>query len=436
MADLTSLSVALEPLGPEHRVAEVGDLFLDEAFDRFLSLPVVEGGKVLGAISRNQVQRILSLRFGRDLHGNKPIADFMNPSPLVVPVDHPVEQASAYITSHISFPITEDFILTKGGRYQGVGSVIDLLRGMEAQLMHQNQSLAQAYAELQASQAQLVQSEKMASLGQMVAGVAHELNTPLGYVKNNIELAREAYQRLAALEQAYDGLIATLQSPAPDESAIESQFGALQEMRQELEAFPSEEMENLFEDSFFGLQQMGEIVTNLKNFSRLDQAAEDDIDLNACIDSALSIARNVTKHKAEVVRRFGSLPRVRCSPSQINQVVLNLVTNAAHAIEGKGRIEISTSADADFAHIVVKDNGKGIPQANLQKIFDPFFTTKKVGEGTGLGLSISFKIVQAHQGRIRVKSEVGRGTAFCVSLPVKPATPQRSDHHDIFPDPE
>ncbi len=159
-------------------------------------------------------------------------------------------------------------------------------------------------------------------------------------------------------------------------------------------------------------------MINLRNFSRLDRSAVVNVDINQCVESTLLIAHNLLKHKVEVIRDLGELPPVTCAPSQINQVLLNLVSNAAQAIEEHGRIRISTVCHGGFVHVLVKDDGKGIRAENLERIFDPFFTTKPVGEGTGLGLSISYKIVRDHGGHIRVKSKPGKGTAFCVSLPV------------------
>mgnify|MGYP003499839279 FL=1 len=420
MKNISELCVSVEPLKPHFRVVDVGDIFLDQNYNRFLSLPVVRDGRPVGTISRTRVQQVFMSRFGRELHGNKSIEEIMNPAPLVVALGQSVEEASQYVTRNIAFPVTEDFIVTDGDGYHGMGSVIDLIRGLEGQLVSQNQSLAQAYMKLKASQAHLVQSEKMASLGQMVAGVAHEINTPLGYVQNNMEIARDAYGKIAALNGAYDALYGLLQSPEASEAAVNEHFARLQHMREEFaEVYPQESMEGLFSDSLYGLRQISEIVVNLKNFSRIDQAAVDNVDINECVISALTIGNNVIKHKAEVIRDFGVLPKVSCSPSQINQVFLNLVTNAAQAIEGYGRIMIKTVADDQYVHVVVRDNGKGIPPENVARIYDPFYTTKPIGEGTGLGLSIVFGIIKDHGGQIQVKSEVGKGTAFCISLPIK-----------------
>ncbi len=419
MENIAELSVAVEPLSPDITIMDVGDMFLERTYDRFLSLPVVRDGQPVGTISRYNVQKILMGRYGRELQGAKSVERFMNAAPLMVAVDRPVEEASRHITRNIAFPITEDFIITDGGDYHGVGFVINLLRGLEDRLVVKNQSLEQSFTKLKASQSQLVQSEKMASLGQMVAGVAHEINTPLGYVQNNLEMAHAAYDQLARLNEEYEQLMTMLQSPEVEEIAMQMQFAEVEEMRADFaNAFSRDEMQGLFSDTLYGLRQISEIVSNLKNFSRLDQAVVSNIDLNQCVESTLVIANNLIKNKVEVIRDFGVLPKVSCAPSQINQVLLNLVSNAVHAIEGRGRIMISTVSDGQYVHIIVKDNGKGIAAEHLSKIFDPFFTTKPVGEGTGLGLSITFKIIRDHQGYIRVKSRVGKGTAFCVSLPI------------------
>ena len=420
MNNLSELCVSVEPLKPHYKVLDVGDIFVDTRYNRFLSLPVVDDGVPVGTISRAHVQQIFMSRFGRELQGNKPVSEFMNTTPLLVRLDQSMAEASQYVTRNIVFPITEDFIVTDGNGYLGMGSVIDLIRGLERQLLAQNQALAQAYDKLKDSQAQLVQSEKMASLGQMVAGVAHEINTPLGYVKNNLEIVRDAYGQWGALATAYDAVFAALQSPDTPETELAARFGALQQLRDAFaDVYPHESMTGLFADSLYGLQQISEIVVNLKNFSRLDHAPVDDVDLNDCVTSALTIGKNVIKHRAEVIREFGVLPRVSCSPSQINQVFLNLLTNAAQAIDGHGRIVVRTTADEQWVHVVVRDTGRGIPPEHLAKIYDPFFTTKPIGEGTGLGLSIVFGIVKDHGGHVQVKSEVGKGTAFCVSLPIK-----------------
>jgi two-component system NtrC family sensor kinase len=181
-------------------------------------------------------------------------------------------------------------------------------------------------------------------------------------------------------------------------------------------------MHGLMEDSLYGIGQISELVMNLKNFSRMDAAASDAVSLNDCIESALNIGRNVLKNNnVEVVKELGDLPRITCAPSQLNQVFLNLFTNAAQAMTGSGCLGIKSWHEDGAVMVAVQDNGKGIPPENLARIFDPFFTTKPVGEGTGLGLAITHQIIQQHGGEIRVESEVGVGTCFYIKLPVAAA---------------
>ncbi|MGY8832037.1 MAG: sensor histidine kinase, partial [Pseudomonadales bacterium] len=183
----------------------------------------------------------------------------------------------------------------------------------------------------------------------------------------------------------------------------------------------------LFSDTLYGLAQIAELVVGLKDFARLDRAMSEEVDLNECIRSALVIARNGIKDKAETILQLGELPRIPCAPSQINQVLLNLLNNAAQAIDVFGQILVKTWADDSAVCLSVQDSGRGMPPEVLARIFDPFFTTKPVGQGTGLGLSISYKIIQDHGGQIRAASEPGRGTRFLIRLPRPQALPlQRS----------
>jgi signal transduction histidine kinase len=177
-------------------------------------------------------------------------------------------------------------------------------------------------------------------------------------------------------------------------------------------------MEVLLDGSLSGLDQISDMVKSLKDFSRLDQRKVENSDLNKNLDSVLVIANNTLKGKVEVIKHYGNIPLISCSPSQLNQVFLNLIVNAAQAIENHGAITIETFVEDDLVHIVVEDNGKGIPSDVVPRIFDPFFTTKEIGKGTGLGLSIAYKIVEQHGGNIKVKSEVNKGTQFIVSIPV------------------
>ena len=414
-------------ISPHLLVSEVADMFMDETHGKLLSLPVLDDGRPVGVISRARMQQVLFRQYGRELFGKKPVTEIMNAAPVVIESDTALNEASKTVTERLKFPVTEDFVITEGGRYVGMGAVMHLLNAMEAQLAKQTQDLAAAYKELKASQLQLIKSEKMASLGQMVAGVAHEINTPLGYVKNNIEMLEMQSEGARELIAACLGLADTLTSPSATEADLQARLDTLQALRGTADVAEPADLIKLFADTRFGVDQISELVMNLKDFSRLDRAAADDVDLNECLDSAVLLSRNVLKSRVEVVRQYGALPRISCMPSQLNQVFLNMLTNAAQAIEGPGRILLKTEAEEGWLKVTVQDTGKGIPADVLPRIFDPFFTTKPVGQGTGLGLSISYQIVQQHGGDIRVTSQPGKGTRFTVRLPLaatQPAAPE------------
>ncbi|AHA16683.1 TPA: CBS domain-containing protein [Pseudomonas aeruginosa] len=417
---LSRLLRPVEPLTPAMSISDVADRLLMPEHRAFLSLPVVDDERrVLGLVSRYTLQDIFMQRFGRDLWGRHPVRDVMNRAPLSVSLGASLEEAAQQVTGRLQYPITEDFALVdKEGRYRGLGTVLDLLKAMEARIAQRNRVLRKALVDLKESQAQLVQSEKMASLGQMVAGVAHELNTPLGYVGNNLALLEELSDPLLRLADAQAALVDCLGDPQCDEARLAQVLQAADAVRREAAVEQlREDLRQLFVDTRYGLGQIGELVSGLKDFARLDRAFSEEVDLNDCVRNAVLIARTAIKDKAEISSQLGELPLIACAPSQINQVLLNLLTNAAQAMERFGRILLKSWADERQVFLSVQDNGKGMPAEVLGRIFDPFFTTKPMGQGTGLGLSISYKIIQQHGGTIRVASEPGRGTRFLISLP-------------------
>jgi signal transduction histidine kinase len=299
---------------------------------------------------------------------------------------------------------------------------------LEQRVQERTRELSDAVKHLKESEAMLVQSEKMSSLGQMVAGVAHEINTPLAYVKSSLETVTSQLPQLQSMVQETESLLGALQGGEATESQVTNQFArvtAMAEGMREHEVLGT--LQRLVDDGMYGIGQISELVANLKNFSRLDRNKVSRFDLREGLESTLQIARNLVKHK-NIVREYGDIPLVSCSPSQINQVFLNLVSNAAQATpDTGGTIRLVTRrVGTDRVAVDVEDDGHGIPPEVLPRIFDPFFTTKDVGKGTGLGLSISYKIVDQHGGRIDVKSEVGKGTRFTVTLPVESALPEEA----------
>ena len=285
----------------------------------------------------------------------------------------------------------------------------------QALLQKQYQELESLHRKLQEAQTQLLQSEKLASIGQLAAGVAHEINNPIGYVQSNLGSLENYLRDLFELIAAYESGEAALPG---------AQRETMTKLRQKLDlAFLREDIPQLMSESKEGITRVRKIIQDLKDFSRLDSSPDwQYADLHQGLDSTLNIVHNEIKYRADVVKEYGELPQVECLPSQLNQVFMNLLVNAAHAIEGpRGSIRIRTGSTGPEVWLEISDSGKGIPEDIRHRIFDPFFTTKPVGQGTGLGLSLSYGIIKKHHGRIEVQSEVGRGSTFRITLPVKHA---------------
>ncbi|NVM79234.1 signal transduction histidine kinase [Duganella sp. SG902] len=296
----------------------------------------------------------------------------------------------------------------------------------EAELRNRNLELTALNDQLSRAQQQLVQSDKLASIGQLAAGVAHEINNPVGYIFSNFSTLQGYLAQLFEMLDAYQRAEPALEAAAPAVAA------ALRARREQIDLdYLREDVPALMVESREGIVRVRHIVQDLKDFSRVDANQEWVwANLHRGIDSTLNIVSNEVKYKAEVVKEYGAIPDIQCLPLQINQVVMNLVVNAAHAIGAeRGRITLRTgSAREDEVWLEVEDNGSGIPPDTLARIFDPFFTTKAVGQGTGLGLSLAYGIVRKHGGRIEVDSTPGAGSRFRVHLPVRQSdTPAPED---------
>ncbi|QDQ24996.1 PAS domain-containing protein [Chitinimonas arctica] len=286
----------------------------------------------------------------------------------------------------------------------------DTIHELEQKKLEQ-QTLIQ---KLEETRNQLLQSEKLAAIGQLAAGVAHEINNPIGFVLSNVGSMERYVKDLFLLVDEYD----SAQEFIWEKAAVDKIEAAKKKIDY---AFLKEDVPALLAESLDGLGRVRRIVQDLRDFSRIEPSDWQRADLHQCLDSTLNVVNNEIRYKAEVIKIYGTLPEVECMASQINQVLLNLLVNAAQAIPEMGTIHLRTGVEGDMVWVEVEDNGGGIRAADLGKIFDPFFTTKPVGKGTGLGLSVTYSIIQKHNGRIDVSSQEGQGTTFRVWLPIKQA---------------
>ena len=326
-------------------------------------------------------------------------------------------QVAAMYQNCTFFPVVETpgtiryVCLTVADATEAAAQHLELARLNEL-LRAEKEEQTRLIRKLEEAQAQLLQSEKMAAIGQLAAGVAHEINNPVGYVNSNFASLESYVGDLFSLIEAYNRDLPTLQDAA---------FRArIEQANRELDyEFLRGDMFDLIRESREGLERVKRIVQDLRDFSHVDSADWQLVDLHKGLDSTLNVVWNEVKFKAEVVRQYGELPDVECIGSQLNQVFMNLIVNAAHAIENRGTIWLETGTRDEWVFVRVRDDGCGIAPENFKRLFEPFFTTKPVGSGTGLGLSVSYSIVGKHHGRIEVQSEPGKGTAFTVWLPIR-----------------
>jgi two-component system, NtrC family, sensor kinase len=283
-------------------------------------------------------------------------------------------------------------------------------RRYKQDLENRNAELARQRTEMERLQAQVLQAEKMASLGQLAAGVAHELNNPAGFIYSNIDLLKEHVERLKSCLSDYDEV------ELPPEAAAR-----IDAIKKEIDYDNLvADLGSILSDCYSGAERICDVVQNLRLFSRLDEAEFKRVDLNEGIESTVRLLSGYYKSgKITLTRDYGQIPQTNCYAAQLNQVWMNLLANAAQAIgTAKGEVHIKTWCEAQNVIVSISDTGPGMAPEQLKKIFDPFFTTKPVGEGTGLGLSISHGIVERHGGRLTVESAPGQGTTFTIFLPV------------------
>ncbi|MFZ6645312.1 ATP-binding protein [Undibacterium sp. TJN25] len=328
-----------------------------------------------------------------------------------------LSQSGQYVWMHDMLHLVRD---KDGLPIEVVGSLTDITqrKQMEEALHKKGQEQQLLIRRLQEAHEQLLQSEKMASVGQLAAGIAHEINNPVGFVNSNMGSLQNYMQTLFGLIAQYEQLFKRF----PQQAELAPLIDALRK-KADID-FMKEDAEALVEESMDGLKRVKDIVQSLKDFSHVGESDWQEADIHKGIESTLNIVMNEIKYKASIEKEYGEIPAVKCIISQLNQVFMNLLVNASHAIRNTGIIRISTGStrDADarqWIWIRFSDTGAGIPAENLTRIFEPFFTTKPIGSGTGLGLSLSYGIIKKHGGRIEVDSEPEKGSTFTIHLPVQ-----------------
>lgn len=294
-----------------------------------------------------------------------------------------------------------------------------LLEARSRELFEANATLKNAYNTLQDQKAQLVQQEKLASIGLLAAGVAHEINNPVGFVKSNLQTLQEYTKSYTKVLQAYRSLTDQISSNNQD-ATTSQRLAELQEILQQTDLnHIAEDGVACIEESLSGVHRVEEIVNNLRDFARADSDDRKKISMNGALESAIKLVWNEVKYNVEVVREFGEVPEIWAINGQIVQVLVNIIFNAIQAMERQGKLIIRTSSDQYFVHADIIDSGPGIDEKHLSKLFDPFFTTKEVGSGTGLGLYISHGIVDKHKGKLRAYNDPKAGACFRISLPIE-----------------
>jgi len=293
-----------------------------------------------------------------------------------------------------------------------------LLESRSRELFDANVSLTNTIKELRTQEEQMVQQEKLASIGLLAAGIAHEINNPVGFVKSNLETLKTYLDTLKLVLDEFQLLLEKL-TDSNEASKFSDDIARLKDLIESSDlAFVSIDSLNSIEESLDGTARIENIVRDLKGFSRTDDEVRSELNINRCIEGAINLVWSEIKYKCQIDRGYGEIPLIYGFASQLTQVFINLILNAAQAIESKGVIAVRTWADQDNVYASVIDSGPGIPRENLMRLFVPFFTTKEVGSGTGLGLYVSHSLIQKHQGSIIASNEPGKGAKFVISLPI------------------
>ena len=277
--------------------------------------------------------------------------------------------------------------------------------------------LESAYSELKSAQSRILQQEKMASIGQLAAGVAHEINNPMGFIMSNLNSLRKYTIKITDFVKAQSDAIGKASNNGDAE--LNEIIEEIKKQRKVIKLdFLIDDIDSIIRESLEGAERVKKIVQDMKTFSRIDESEFKAADINAGIESTLNIIWNELKYKAILKREYGNIPLTVCNAGQLNQVFMNILINASQAIEVQGEITVKTWSDCINIYIAISDTGSGIPTDKMHRIFEPFFTTKEVGKGTGLGLSIAYDIVKKHKGELRVQSEISKGTSFTIAIPV------------------
>lgn len=289
---------------------------------------------------------------------------------------------------------------------------------LEQQVRQRTEELEKVISELKSTQQQMIQQEKMATIGQLSAGIAHEINNPIGFIASNTASLGKYCEKILKFMEAQQEALMTGKS---DPQNVEQ----LQALRHQMKIeHIAKDIPEMIMETLEGVERIKSIVRDLKCFSRGDETEQKLADIIQCLETTINIAHNELKYKATIKREYNDLPQLRCYPQQLGQVFMNLLVNAAHAIDTQGEVTIRAWNDGGFIYVSISDTGSGIPEEVKVHIFEPFFTTKESGKGTGLGLSISNEIIRNHGGEIRVESVVGSGSTFIVALPLDYAAPQ------------